>query len=175
MKVTVLVGSPRKSGNTEIMADEFIRGAKEAGHEVEKITLGDKNIAGCKACEYCFSHDGECVQKDDMKNIIEVIDSTDCLVLASPIYWFDMTSQIKAAIDRLYARARKGYKISSAVLLLDSMSEGVYDAAINMFNAMTAFLRWENKGVITVAGMDKKGSMSDSPKLKEVYELGKGL
>ena len=66
MKVTVLVGSPRKGGNTELMVDEFVKGAKEVGHEVEKILLADKNVGGCKACEYCFAHDGECVQKDDM-------------------------------------------------------------------------------------------------------------
>ena len=100
MKVTVLVGSPRKGGNTELMVDEFVKGAKEVGHEVEKILLADKNVGGCKACEYCFAHDGECVQKDDMTEIIKKLDETDCLVLASPIYWFNVTAQIKAVIDR---------------------------------------------------------------------------
>ncbi len=175
MKITVLVGSPRANGNTEIMADEFIKGAKEVGHEVTKITLHDKNVAGCKGCEYCFAHDGECVQNDDMKDIIKVIDQTDCLVLASPIYWFDMTAQVKVVIDRLYARARKGYNISSAAMLLNSGSDGVYAAAKTMFEAMTKFLRWENKGIITIPGMAKKGSMKQSPELHDVYKFGRDI
>lgn len=175
MKVTVLVGSPRKGGNTELMVDEFVKGAKEVGHEVEKILLADKNVGGCKACEYCFAHDGECVQKDDMTEIIKKLDETDCLVLASPIYWFNVTAQIKAVIDRLYARASKGYNISCAVMLLDSTSDNVYGAAEKMFEDLTGFLKWENKGVIKAPGMAKKGSMLESPKMKEAYDMGRNL
>lgn len=175
MKVTVLVGSPRKGGNTEIMADEFIKGAEEVGHDVEKILLADKNIGGCKGCQYCFAHDGECVQKDDMTAILERLDETDCLVLASPIYWFNVTAQIKAVIDRLYARASKGYKISCAAMLLDSTSDGVYGAAEKMFEDLTNFLKWERKGVVKAPGMEKKNTMLESPKRKEAYDLGRNL
>lgn len=74
MKITILNGSPRENGNTEIMAQEFAKGAKENGHEVELINLAGKQIAGCKGCQYCFTHDGVCSQKDDMAAILENLD-----------------------------------------------------------------------------------------------------
>lgn len=175
MRVTILNGSPRPNGNTEIMADAFMKGAQEAGHEVTKINLAGKKIAGCLGCQYCFSHDGVCVQKDDMAEILEVLDETDLVVFASPIYWFDMTGQMKCAIDRMYARGKKGFHMTKAALLLDAASEGVFAAAVSQFQATTAYLGWENAGIITIAGMAEKGSMKEAPKLTEVYELGKRI
>lgn len=175
MHITILNGSPRKNGNTEIMVDEFLRGAEESGHQVEKMNLAGKKIAGCLGCEYCFSHDGVCVQKDDMAAILEILDRTDLVVFASPIYWFDITGPLKCVIDRMYARGKKGFHFHKTMLMLDSASDGVYDAALAQYKAMTAYLQWEDKGIITISGMTGKGSMKDSPKLKEVYEMGKNL
>ena len=107
MNILVLNGSPRKKGNTEIMADAFIKGALEQGHQVEKVNLGHMKIAPCLACEFCFTHNGVCVQKDDMAEILDKVDNADMIVFASPIYWFSISAQLKAAIDRLYARAKK--------------------------------------------------------------------
>ena len=175
MKVVVLCGSPRANGNTEIMANEFKRGAEEAGNEVALINLRGKKIAGCLACEYCFSHDGECVQKDDMAEILKELDQADAVVFASPIYWFDISAQLKTVIDRMYARAKKGFHFNKTALLLDSASDGVYDAAITQYKAMTGYLRWEDLGIITVPGMSSKGAMKDSPAMDEVYKLGLSL
>ena len=125
MNILVLNGSPRKNGNTEIMADAFIEGARKKGHMGEKMNLGNRKIAPCLACEFCFTHNGVCVQKDDMAEILDKVDSADMIVFASPVYWFSISAQLKAAIDRLYARARKGFNIRYAALLLDSASDGV--------------------------------------------------
>lgn len=175
MHITILNGSPRKGGNTEIMADEFARGARESGHQVEKINLAGKKIAGCLGCGYCFAHDGVCVQKDDMAAILEVLDQTDLVVFASPIYWFDITGQLKCVIDRMYARGQKGVHFHKAMLMLDSASDGVYEAALAQYKGMTKYLHWENKGIITVSGMMEKGSMKDSPRMEEIYQMGKML
>lgn len=175
MKITVLNGSPRKNGNTEIMVNEFARGAKEAGHETEIISLGGKKISGCLGCQYCFSHDGVCVQKDDMAEVLKVLDETDLLVFASPIYWFDITAQLKSAIDRMYARGKIGFHFKKTALLLDSASDHVYDAALAQYKAMCSYLKWESVGEICIPGMAEKGSMSDALALKQVYELGKSL
>lgn len=175
MNITVLNGSPRVNGNTEIMVKEFAKGAEENGHKVDIINLAGKKVAGCLGCQYCFTHDGNCVQKDDMQEILANLDQTDLVVFASPIYWFDITGQLKCVIDRLYARARKGFHFNKVILLLDSASEGVYDAAITQYKGTVAHLQWEDKGIITISGMGDKGSMKDSPKLKEVYELAKSL
>lgn len=175
MIITVLNGSARENGNTEIMVDEFVRGAKEKGHIVNKINVGNKNVSGCKGCQYCFANDGKCIQEDDMQEIIKVIDETEMIVFASPIYWFDINGQLKNVIDRMYARGRKGFTIKKSALLLDARLEGVFEAAEAQYKMMSGFLKWEDMGIISIAGMNNKGDMKNSEKLKDVYELGKSL
>ncbi len=172
MRIVVVNGSPRANGNTEIMAKEFVRGAEEAGNEVVLINLRGKKIGGCMGCEYCFSHDGECVQKDDMPDILKELDQADAVVFASPIYWFDITAQLKSVIDRMYARAKVGFHFNKTALLLDSASDGVYDAAITQYKAPTGYLRWENLGIITAPELSSKGAMKGSKVMEEVYKLG---
>jgi multimeric flavodoxin WrbA len=175
MKIVILNGSPRPNGNTQILAEEFIRGAREAGHETELIHLREKKIAGCLGCQYCFSHEGECVQKDDMKEVLASLDQADMLVIASPIYWFDLTAQTKAAIDRMYARGKVGFHFHKTAMLLDSGSDHVYDAAIRMYQMMTGYLNWQDMGIITAPGMTEKGSMKHAPAMQQAYTLGKTL
>lgn len=108
MKIVVLSGSPRKGANTDTMVEAFAETAREAGHTVEVVRVASKKIAGCLGCQYCFAHEGTCVQKDDMADVIESLKGADMVVFASPIYWFDITAQEKAAIDRLYAFGATG-------------------------------------------------------------------
>ena len=175
MKVVVLNGSPHKKGNTAAAISELVAGAREAGNEVEVVDLAGKKVAGCLGCKYCFTHDGVCVQKDDMKEILASLDQADMMVIASPIYWFDITAQMKTVIDRLYARASVGFHFHKVALLLDSGSPNVYDAAISQYKMTNAFVHWEDMGIVTAPGMTEKGSMKDSPALKEAYELGRSL
>ncbi len=175
MKITILNGSPRKNGNTETMVNEFIRGAKEVGHETEIIPVGRMDIKGCLGCKYCFEHDGECIQKDDMQRVLESIDQADMVVFASPIYWFDMTAQMKAAIDRMYARGKIGFHFNKVALLLDSGADGVYEAAKSQYEMTCSYLKWQDKGIITIPNMATKDSMKESEKLKDVYEFGRSI
>lgn len=101
--VLILMGSPRKKGNTSILCDEFARGAEEAGNTVEKIDVAAKKINGCLGCNGCQRNGGTCVQKDDMTEIYEKILAADVVVLASPIYYYTWTAQLKVVIDRTYA------------------------------------------------------------------------
>lgn len=109
MNIVVLSGSPRKGANTDTMVEAFAETAREAGHAVEVVRVAGKKIAGCLGCQYCFAHEGVCVQKDDMADVIESLKDADMVVFASPIYWFDITAQEKAAIDRLYAFGATGF------------------------------------------------------------------
>ena len=86
--VLILMGSPRKKGNTSILCDEFARGAEEAGNQVEKINVIDKHINGCLGCNGCQRNGGTCVQKDDMQDVYQKILAADVAVLASPIYYY---------------------------------------------------------------------------------------
>lgn len=100
MKVLVINESPRAKGNSDLLCDEFIRGAEEAGNQVKKISLREKEIFPCKACYACF-RTGSCVQKDDMAEILEKAEKADVLLLATPTYFLTMSGQMKVMIDRL--------------------------------------------------------------------------
>ena len=103
-KVLILAGSPRKGGNSDILCDEFLRGAQDAGHKVEKIRVAEKKVAPCSGCYYCNTHGGACVHKDNMADILQKMIDADVIVLASPVYFYAISAQLKAVIDRTVAR-----------------------------------------------------------------------
>ena len=103
-KVLILSGSPRKGGNSDILCDEFLRGAQDAGHKAEKIRIAEKKAAPCSGCYYCSTHGGACVHKDDMADILQKMIDADVIVLASPVYFYSISAQLKTVIDRTVAR-----------------------------------------------------------------------
>ncbi len=170
MKIAIFNGSPRKE-NTYAMVQAFREGAESAGHEVEEYHVGRMKIAGCLGCEYCHTKgQGSCVQKDDFEKIIPAYKEADMIVFASPIYYFTMTAQIEAAIQRVYCMG-KPEKAKKFALLLSSGSPGVYDAAIAQFEGYCNYANIENIGVITANGGENK---SES-KLNEIRDFAKGL
>lgn len=102
--VLILSGSPRKGGNSDLLCDEFLRGALEAGNQAEKIFIRGKKIAPCSACYYCKDHGGACAIKDDMAEILDKMQAADVIVMASPVYFYSIDAQMKAVIDRCVAR-----------------------------------------------------------------------
>ena len=103
-KVLILSGSPRKGGNSDVLCDEFMRGAAEAGNEVIKIRVAEKKIGFCSTCYYCRQSCGVCTKKDDMADILQKMIDADVIVLASPVYFYSIDAQMKALIDRTLAR-----------------------------------------------------------------------
>lgn len=173
-KILVLIGSPRKNGNTEILADAFIKGAKEAGNEVIKMPLYQMNINGCLDCKHCTNHQGVCAQKDGMSEIYPELYSADVIVLASPIYFSGFSSQIKKVIDRMYTMTGKEIPITQAVLLSPYADTDitVEEPIKAHYKALAAFMKWENKGIITVSGIDQKGDITSHTCLQEAEKLG---
>ncbi len=170
MKITILNGSPRKE-NTLAMAEAFAEGAKAAGHEVDILHVGKMKIAGCLACEYCHTKgEGKCIQKDDMEKVIPAYMDSDMIVFASPIYYFGMSAQLSAAIQRVYCIGKPA-KATKAVLLLSSASPNPYAGAIETFKGICAFTGIENAGVFTAAGDENKSEA----KLNEIREFAKKL
>ena len=148
MNITVLNGSPRKM-NTSFMVDAFREGAEAAGHEVEEIRVGKMNISGCLACGYCHDRgEGKCVQMDDFLMVRPALENCDMIVFASPIYYFTMTAQIQAAIQRMYCFLTLP-KAKKAAMLLSSMSPGVYDGAIGEYKGILNYMGIEDAGIIT--------------------------
>lgn len=170
MKITVLNGSPRKE-NTSAMVDAFVEGAQEAGHQVEVLQVGKMKIAGCMGCEYCHGKgEGQCIQKDDWQKVQPAYEDCDMVVFASPIYYFTLTAQMEAAIQRIYCIGQPP-KATKAAMLLSSGSPGVYDGAIAQFKGYTGFTGIENVGVITAAGDENQSEA----KLAEIREFAKNL
>lgn len=170
MKITVLNGSPRKQ-NTAAMVDAFAEGAKAAGHEVEVIQVGKMKIGGCLACEYCHGKGaGQCIQKDDMEKVMPAYKDCDMIVFASPIYYFDVTAQLSAAIQRVYAIGKPA-KATRAALLLSSASPNPFEGAIATYRTMIGFMGLEDAGIITAAG-EENGS---GAKLQEIRAFASGL
>lgn len=170
MKIAVFNGSPRKE-NTLAMVQAFCEGAEAAGHEVEVYHVGQMKIAGCLGCGYCHGKgEGTCIQKDDLEKIMPAYQEADMIVFASPIYYFTMTAQMQAAIQRMYC-IWKPLKAQKYALLLSSGSPNVYDATIAQFEAMMNFSKIGNAGIITAHGDENKSE----EKLNEIREFAKEL
>ena len=104
MRITLIESSPHKQGSSNILAEQFRAGAEEAGHEVFIFDAAHADISPCIACEYCHTKgNGNCFQKDNMENLKDMILSSEMVVFATPLYFFNMSAQMKTVIDRLYA------------------------------------------------------------------------
>ncbi len=170
MKIAIFNGSARKE-NTFAMTQAFKEGAEEAGHVVEEYHVGRMKIAGCMGCEYCHTKgEGNCIQKDDFEQLLPAYKEADMIVFASPIYYFGMTVQMEAAIQRVYCIG-KPLKAKKAALLLSSGSAGVYDGAIAQFKDYMGYASIEASGIFTAAGSENK---SDA-KLEEIREFARKL
>lgn len=175
MRILAISGSPRKGGNTDIMVETFARAASEKGHVCQIVYLSEKHPNPCMACNACRNkEDGLCVQKDDMQEIYRLMQQSDMIVLASPLYYFTVSAQLKCLIDRFYAPGSRGKSIKAAALFIDSGSPG-YEGAEYMYQRSVNFLGWKDMGMIEIPGMKAKGAMAECPKLREVVAFAESL
>ena len=171
MKVVILMGSPREDGNTAAMAQAYKEGAELSGHDVEIVNVGSMKINGCLSCEYCHGEgNGNCIQQDDMQKVYPVINEAEIIVFASPIYYFTMSAQIEAVIQRFYA---VGFpkKLRGCAMLLSSASNHVYEAAKAQFNDLLAYGRLVPMGIVTAHGDENKSENL----LAQIRGMGKNL
>ena len=156
MNIVILQGSPRANGNTAWMAEEYKKAAEAAGHKVTLIDVAKKKIAGCLACEYCHGKgNGQCVQKDDMQALYPLLAEAEVLVLASPVYYFTMSAQIQAAIQRTYSMM-KPPKLRKMALLLSSHSPDVYAGAVSQYHGIHSYWNMEDPGIVTANVQEQK-------------------
>ena len=176
-KVLILEGSPRFKGNSCILSDEFARSAEEAGYTVEKIPVARKKVAGCLGCNACYRNDGICVQKNDMAEIREKMLEADVIVLASPIYFYSMTAQMKAVIDRTYAffsqLAGKTFYFIISCAATDAVFTETMQAALRGFTCCVPDS--VEGGVILGIGANDAGDIRNSPAMEQAYQMGRGL
>lgn len=172
--VLILSGSPRKGGNSDLLCDAFMRGAQEAGHQVEKIFIRSKKVAPCNACYYCTQSGGKCAIQDDMDEILDKMQAADVIVMASPVYFYSIDAQMKAVIDRCVARwtnipNKEFYYIMTAA----ENSETVMDCTLECFRGFTACLDGAvEKGYIEGKGVYEAGKINGTPYMAQAYKMG---
>ncbi len=178
-KVLVISGTPRNGGNSERLCEEFAKGAKEAGNEVELISLRGKEIGFCNACDYCMNHDRVCCVKDDVGEILEKMVAADVLVMASPVYYFAVDAQIKALIDRTYCIwDQPGLMNKEFYYLMTSWREYEWamDCTLECFRGFAKCLKGSKEmGYICAKGFWDKGEIEGSKFLEQAYEMGKSV
>lgn len=178
--ILVLTGSPRKNGNTEKLADAFIKGAKGAGHTVIKIRTADKNIKGCIDCKTCFSKGTPCSFNDDFNTeIAPNLEQADILALVTPMYWFSFPSQIKPAIDKIYSYliGNKLLKIKETALLVcgGDKDETYYEGLVSSYKLISRFMNWEDRGTVIVKGLHDKDEILATDGLERAKEFGNNI
>lgn len=178
MKITVLTGSPRKNGTSNYLADEFIRGAKENGHEVFRFDTARSDVKNCMACQSCAMGSKPCIHKDDFVELRENILNSDVIVFVTPIYYFGMTSTLKKVIDRFYSiDTQLKNKQNRAVLISVQHSpvEVVKESLNQHYNAILNWLNMQNAGIINATGIESVEQLKTTQYPQMAYELGKSL
>ena len=178
--ILILNGSPRKTGNTAGLTKAFAEGAESAGHKVTEFFLDSMNIHGCKGCwAGDSSKDCPCVQQDDMNQIYPVAKACDIDVLSSPLYYWNMSGQLRTAVDRLFALEEGGDNLlrghdRGAVLLMAAEGDDFEDVAL-YYDHLTKHLKWNNLGKVLCGGVAQPGDIKDRPELEEAKKLGASL
>lgn len=176
-KVLILSGSPRRNGNSDTLCDRFMAGAAEAGCYCEKIFVRDMNIAPCLGCYYCEKTGGECAQRDDMEELLQKMIDFDVLVLASPVYFYSVNSQIKTVIDRSVARYTEiRDKELYYILTAAEDKKTTFDGALTCFHGFASCLPGAvEKGVVTGGGAFRMGEIMNSPAMDKAFDMGKSV
>ncbi len=179
-KIVILNGSPRKKGNTSALVKAFTAGAESGGHTVTEFFLSGMDIHGCKGCFGGHSSkDCPCVQRDDMDKIYPAVKDCDVIVLATPLYYWNMSGQIRTALDRLFALEEgdgnllRGHGRASA-LLMAAEGNGFEDV-LTYYDHLMEHLRWKNLGHVLAGGNCDVGDIEGKPALQEAYDLGKSM
>jgi len=172
--VLVISSTLRKNGNSEVLAKEFLKGAKDAGHNAEFVTLQDKEIKFCKGCLACQKL-GACVIKDDSNEIVEKMKNADVIAFATPIYYYEMSGQLKTMLDRANALYTSDYKFRDIYFLATAAdgSSHAADIAVNGIQGWVAcFSQVQLKGTVLGAGAANVGDIQGNPAMAKAYEMG---
>ena len=172
--IVILVGSMRKDGNTDLLAQAFAEGARK-NNTVEIISVADYKVNPCIGCNSCFTRErNKCFQNDDMDEIYEKLRAADIVVVASPVYFYGISAELKAVIDRLHTPMRSEFSIKKLALLLVGAAElpELFDAIKLQYQLVLHFFHLEDLGMVLVRGVKDKGDIKGNAALKEAYDLG---
>ena len=177
MNILILEGSPNRHGSSNLLADEFIRGAREAGHTVSVIDAAHADLHPCTGCVRC-GYEGPCVQKDDMETFQGQILRAEMLVFVTPLYYYGMSAQLKTLVDRFCAinssitrRHMKSALLSAAW----NTDDWTFEALAAHYRTLVRYLDLDDQGMVLGAGCGTPAMTARSPYPKQAYALGRQL
>ncbi len=177
-KVLIISTSLRQNANSEILAKETEKGARDAGHQVEFVTLKDKEIKFCKGCLACQKL-GKCVINDDANEITLKMKEADVIVWATPIYYYEMSGQMKTLIDRANSLFATGKNFSEVYVITTSAdsSDGVVQTVLNGVNGWIAcFSGLKLKGYLEGGGLENSNDVKNrADLLEQAYNMGRNI
>lgn len=179
--ILIISGSPRKNGNTASLVQAFVDGAETSGHKISRFDAAANTVKGCIACRKCWSNGKACIFDDGFNELAPLLAAADYLVLASPLYWYGFSSQLKAALDKFYSFLMPAtpapLKIKGAGLLMVCGDEEqyVFDGAIATFRNIARYMKWEDLGIVTAFGVHEPGDISKTASLGQARKMGHEL
>lgn len=177
MKILVIESSPHKKGSSNLLAEHFVQGAEESGHQVSIFDAARADLHPCLSCDAC-GMSGPCCQKDDMTQLMEEILRSDMVVFVTPLYYFGMSAQLKTVIDRFYSfngkLSAKGLKTALIVAAWDSNDWTMKDIKSH-YETLCNYLNFKNQGMILGAGCGTVSMTKGTKYPKLAYELGRSL
>lgn len=174
-KILIIKTSPRKGGNSDSLADEFAKGARESGNQVDEVSLADKNISFCRGCLACGKSQ-RCVIHDDADVIREQMLHADVIVWATPVYYYSCSGQMKTMIDRANPLYNSNYAFRDAYLLAAAAEDepGTADGTVKVVQGWAdCFEKLTFRGVVFAGGVDEKGDIKGHSALVEAHEMGR--
>ena len=177
MKIVVLEGSPNKNGSSNMLAEQFIKGALETGHQVEVIDAARAKIHPCTGCIHC-GYDGPCIQKDEMEQIRESILGADMMVFVTPLYYYGMSAQLKILIDRFCAfnGSTQRKQMKSAVISAAWNSDSwTFEALEAHYKTLVRYLNLQDMGMVLGYGCGTPSMTEHSQFPQQAYSLGNCL
>ena len=188
--IVVVMGGGRPKGNTAQLVDAFVKGVEEAGHLVEKVSLLKTEVKGCLGCNVC-RYGKQCVQKDGFNELVPKIKGADLVVFASPLYFWTISSKLKAFIERFYCIAEEDadppygryerYPVKDSALLMTSADEffWTFEQAVSYYQfAVVNYIGFHDRGMVLAGGCgdtNGKPQIDKTGHLREAYEFGKNL
>lgn len=171
--ILIISSSPRKNGNSQMLCEQFKRGAEEKGHTVTLIRLMEKKIGFCRACDGCMRNGGTCVLNDDMAEILKLFQKADVLVLATPVYFYGISAQMKTFIDRTYPIWQHLGKKEVYYIISAGLGEDIIERSLGDLDGFVEHLEeYRIAGRIYATDVMEAGLVKNLDVFEKAYQMG---
>lgn len=173
MKMTVITGSPHKAGTSSLLADRFIEGAEKAGHTVFRFDAAFEDVHPCIGCDRCEMN-GPCIYKDGMDELHPQLEAADLVALVTPLYFWGMSAQLKAVVDRFYSNNGRLHAKKKSVLMATAYdsNDWTMQALVAHYRTLVRYMGWEDAGMVLAVGCGARSDIERSPFPEEAHRLG---